>query len=116
MVILVPGALSAQLTTGTVEGTLSGTDGKRAGRFLPNQARQGLIVWNNLSPRAGFAWHRPHSPLAGRYLDFGNPNSIGGSVFQWIGTHASASFQPGGQSSSDEFNIGAEYPLAREVW
>jgi hypothetical protein len=76
-------------------------------------AQRDLIVWNNLSPRAGFAWQIPHShglvlrgtyfrlyePLAGRYLDFGNPNSLGGSAYQWIAANSTGSFQPGEQGS-----------------
>jgi hypothetical protein len=107
-------------------------------------AQSDLIVWNSLSPRAGFAWQAPHAhglvfrgtyfrlhaPLAGRYLDFGNPNSLGGSVYQWVSDGA---FQTGGQGNlllrfggpyssispglsrphSDEFDIGAEFPFAR---
>ena len=120
-----------------------------AGAFTPARtfaAQPDLIVWNNLSPRAGFAWQVPHShglvlrgtyfrlyaPLAGRYLDFGNPNSLGGSAYQWIASNSNGSFQPGEQGSlllrfggpyssispslhrpySDEFDIGAEFPLA----
>ncbi|MCU1336503.1 MAG: TonB-dependent receptor [Bryobacterales bacterium] len=101
-------------------------------------AQPDLIVWNNLSPRAGFAWQLPHShglvlrgtyfrlytPLAGRYLDFGNPNSLGGSAYQSIaGGQGSLLFRFGGPYSSispdlhrpysDEFDIGAEFPLTR---
>jgi hypothetical protein len=120
-----------------------------AGAFAPARnfaAQPDLIVWNNLSPRAGFDWQVPHShglvlratyfrldtPLAGRYLDFGNPNSLGGSVYQWSASDPNGSFQPGDQGSlllrfggpyssisptlrrpySDEFDIGAEFPLA----
>jgi len=109
-------------------------------------AQPDLIVWNNLSPRAGFAWQVPHShglllhgayfrlyaPLAGRYLDFGNPNSLGGSAYQWIASNSNGPFQPSEQDSlllrfggpyssispalhrpySDEFDIGAEFPVA----
>ena len=109
-------------------------------------ARPDLIVWNSASPRAGFAWQVPHAhglvvrgtyfrlyaPLAGRYLDFGNANSLGGSAYQWIATNANTPFQPGeqgpllwrfgGPSSSisqslerpyaDEFDVGAEVPFA----
>ncbi len=105
-----------------------------------------LIAWNSLSPRAGFAWQFPYShgiilrgaysrlyaPLAGRYLDFGNPNSLGGSVYQWIAPDAAAPFQPSEQGPllmrfgglyssisptlrrpySDEFDVGAYYRLA----
>ena len=110
-------------------------------------ARPDLIVWNSLSPRAGFAFQAPHShdlvfrgayfrlyaPLAGRYLDFGNPNSLGGSVYQWISANSGSPFQTGQQGNllarfggpysfisptlsrpySDEFDIGAELPLTR---
>ncbi len=120
-----------------------------AGAFTPARtfgAHPDLIVWNSLSPRAGFAWQVPYShglvlrgtyfrlyaPLAGRYLDFGNPNSLGGREYQWIASSFNGSFQPseqgrlllrfGGPYSSifpslhrpysDEFDIGAEFPLA----
>ncbi len=119
------------------------------GPFTPARtfaAQPDLIVWDNLSPRAGFAWQVPHShglvlrgtyfrvytPLAGRYLDFGDPNSLGGSVYQWIASTATGSFQPSDQGSlllrfggpyssispslhrpySDEFDIGSEFRLA----
>jgi hypothetical protein len=108
-------------------------------------AQQDLIVWNSISPRAGFAWQVPHirglvlrgaylrlySPLAARYLDFGNPNSLGGSVYEWTDRNADGWFQPGEQGAllqrfggpfssispslrrehSDEFNLGAGITL-----
>jgi hypothetical protein len=124
-----------------------------AGQFAPRRlfaAQPDLIAWDNVSPRAGFAWQVPHSgglvirgtyfrlyaPLAGRYLDFGNPNGLGGSVYQWIAPNSSTPFQSvdpirrpgavlvrfGGPYSSissdlrrpfsDEFDVGAEYRLA----
>jgi hypothetical protein len=120
-----------------------------AGAFAPVRTfapQRDLIAWNSLSPRAGVAWQVPHShgmvlrgayfrlyaPLAGRYLDFGNPNSLGGSAYQWIASNANQPFQPAGQGSlllrfggpyssispslrrpySDEFDIGAEFPFA----
>jgi hypothetical protein len=72
-----------------------------------------LIVWNSLSPRAGFAWSVPHAhglvlrgaysrlyaPLAGRYLDFGDPNSLGGSEYAWIDGNSDGWFQPGEQGT-----------------
>jgi hypothetical protein len=87
-----------------------------AGAFTPARtfgAQPDLIVWNSLSPRAGFAWQVPYShglvlrgmyfrlypPLAGRYLDFGNPNSLGGSAYQWIAPNSNGPFQPGEQGS-----------------
>jgi hypothetical protein len=120
------------------------------GAFTPARefaAQSDLIVWNSVSPRAGVAVEVPHAhglvlrgayfrrqaPLAGRYLDFGNPNSLGGNVYQWTGTDASDPFRPdeqglllrrfGGPYSSispwlrrpyaDEFDVGAEFPVAR---
>jgi hypothetical protein len=108
-----------------------------------------LISWNSLSPRAGFAWRVPHthglvvrgaylrlySPLAGRYLDFGNPNSLGGSEYQWIDRNSDRWFQPGeqgplslrfggpyssiapslGRPYSDEFDVGAEFAVVRKT-
>ncbi len=96
-----------------------------------------LIVWSSLSPHAGFAWRVPDShglvlrgtytrlyaPLAARYLDFGNPNSLGGSVYQWLATGGQGNLllHFGGPYSSispalrrpysDEFDIGATFPI-----
>lgn len=116
-----------------------------AGVFAPVRAFAAsgdLIVWNSLSPRAGLAWRVPdahglvlrgtylrqYAPLAGRYLDFGNPNSLGGSVYQWMpgGTpngQGELLQRFGGPYSSisgdlrrpyaDELDVGAEFPLAR---
>jgi len=118
-----------------------------AARAVP--AHSALIAWNNVSPRAGFAWLIPHGgglilrasyfrvyvPLAGRYLDFGNPNSLGGSEYQWIDRNSDGLFQPGelgalllrfgGPYSSmspsiarpfaDEFDVGAEIKPTRAL-
>jgi hypothetical protein len=87
-----------------------------AGDFAPVRtfaAQPDLIVWNTLSPRVGLAWQVPHShglvlrgayfrlyaPLAGRYLDFGNANSLGGSAYQWLAVNANDPFQPSEQGS-----------------
>jgi hypothetical protein len=73
-----------------------------------------------------------YAPLAGRYVDFGNPNSLGGNAYQWLASNASDSFQNGEQGSlllrfggpyssispspqrpySDEFDIGAQFHFA----
>jgi hypothetical protein len=116
-----------------------------AGIFTPARSfssQPDLIPWNSISPRAGFAWvvpdshgvvlraayFRVYAPLAGRYLDFGNSNSLGGNEFQWIDRNGDGLFEPGelgalllnfgGPYSSispslarpyaDEFDIGAE--------
>ena len=121
-----------------------------AGSFTPARtfaAKPDMIAWDSVSPRAGFAWQVPHShglvlrgayfrlyaPLAGRHLDFGNPNSPGGSLYQWIASNPNAPFRPSeqgrlllhfggpyssispalGRPYSDEFDIGAELPLVR---
>lgn len=115
----------------------------------PLPARPDLIAWNNISPRAGFAWSVPHGgglvlratyfrvyvPLAGRYLDFGNPNSLGGSEYQWEPLSGAGPFLPGqlgkviqrfgGPFSSiapslerpyaDEFDIGAQIQPLRAL-
>ncbi len=108
-------------------------------------AQPDLIAWNSVSPRAGIAWLAPHAhglilrgayfrlyaPLAGRYLDYGNPNSLGGSVYRWNDLNGDGWFEPGEQGPllarfggpyasispslrrpyADEFNAGAEMPL-----
>jgi hypothetical protein len=120
-----------------------------AGFFTPARTfapQRDLIAWNSLAPRAGLGWQIPHAhglvlrgtylrqfaPLAGRYLDFGNPNSLGGSSYQWITSDPSAPFAPsqvgplllrfGGPYSSispalrrpysDEFDLAAEFAFA----
>ena len=123
-----------------------------AGTFAPARtvpSRPDLISWNGVSPRAGFTWSVPHGaglilratyfrvyvPLAGRYLDFGNPNSLGGNEYQWIDRNSDGLFEPGelgallvrfgGPYSSispslarpfaDEFDVGAEIRPARAL-
>lgn len=109
-------------------------------------AQPDLIVWNNVSPRAGLAWQIPHargftlqagwfrllSPLAGRDLDFGNPNSFGGNQYQWIDRNGDGWFEAGEQGPllmrfggpvssidpslrrpyADEIHVGADMPIA----
>ena len=123
-----------------------------AGNLTPARtfaAQSDLIAWNNISPRAGFAWLVPHGgglvlratyfrvyvPLAGRYLDFGDPNSLGGSEYQWIDRNGDGLFEPGelgpivqrfgGPYSSiapslerpyaDEFDVGAQIQPLRAL-
>jgi hypothetical protein len=109
-------------------------------------AQPDLIAWNSAAPRAGLAWQaaahartgtlrgmffRSYAPLAGRYLDYGNPNSLGGNVYQWSDANGDGWFEPnergallarfGGPYSTispalrrpyaDEWNVGAEMPL-----
>jgi hypothetical protein len=118
---------------------------------LPQQAsRPDLIAWSSVSPRAGFAWQAPgfdrlrlrgayfrlYAPLAGRYLDFGNPNSLGGTEYQWMDHNSDGRFQIGEEGTllmrfggpyssispslhrpyADEFNVGAEYRLAHRTF
>ena len=113
-------------------------------------AEPDLIVWNSVSPRAGFTWQIPEirrlvlrgayarldAPLAGRYLDFGNPGSLSGNVYQWIDRNSDGQFQIGEEGTllsrfggayssispslqrpySDEFNLGGEFALARATF
>lgn len=118
------------------------------GAFFPARSFAAVpdaIVWNSLSPRAGFAWQLPHAhgftlqaawfrllaPLAGRYLDFANPNSLGGSEYVWIDRNGDGWFQPGEQGAllmrfggpyssinpnlrrpyADEIHVGGEMPF-----
>ena len=108
-------------------------------------AQSNLIAWNSVSPRVGLAWLVPHAqgltlrgayfrvyaPLAGRYLDYGNPNSLGGNIYQWNDVNGDGWFEPGEQGAllarfggpyssispslrrpfADEWNLGAEMPL-----
>jgi hypothetical protein len=58
-----------------------------------------LIAWNSVSPRAAVAWSLLHritlraawsrleSPLAGAYLDYGNPNALSGQEYRWDDTN-----------------------------
>ena len=98
-------------------------------------ARSIQIAWSSIAPRAGLEWRVPHArglvlhgafsrtyaPLAGRYLDFGDPNSLAGNVYRYQGLLV-ARF--GGPYSSidpaihrpyaDEFDLGARIaPIAR---
>jgi hypothetical protein len=123
-----------------------------AGSFAPERAfaaQSDLIAWNNISPRAGFAWLVPHGgglvvratyfrvyvPLTGRYLDFGNPNSLGGSEYKWIDRNGDGLLEAGelgpivqrfgGPYSSiapsierpyaDEFDVGAQIQPLRAL-
>lgn len=69
----------------------------RAG-FRAEFSRGSLISWNGLAPQVGIslappglerrltlraAFSRSLEPLAGRYLDFGNPNSLGGLEYRY---------------------------------
>jgi hypothetical protein len=109
------------------------------------QASGDLMSWDTASPVVGFAFNVPgltsltlrgtynrmYAPLAARYLDYGNPNSISGSVYQWVDGNGDGQFQPnergmllrrfGGNVSSidtslhrpyaDEFKVAAEVAL-----
>ena len=122
---------------------------KGLGQFAPPQtyaARPDLIAWNSLSPRVGVAWQVPwlrrlvlrgswfrlQTPMAGRYLDFSNPESLSGNVYQWIDSNHDGRFQVGEEGAllsrfggayssisptlerpyANEVDIGAEFVLA----
>jgi hypothetical protein len=109
-----------------------------------------LISWNSVSPRAGFAWQIPrahgfvvrgtylrsYSPLAARYLDYANPNTLGGSVYRWVDRNGDGRFEPGEQGPllmrfggpyasispslrrpyADEFDVSAQVALTRRTF
>ncbi|HLH39005.1 MAG TPA: carboxypeptidase-like regulatory domain-containing protein [Bryobacteraceae bacterium] len=108
---------------------------------LADFSRGSPISWISISPRAAFAWRparrvvfrgayfRVYSPIAARYLDFDNPNSLSGTVYQWLGG-SSAGTGPmlarfGGAYSSispslkrpyaDEFDIAAQLGVTRTI-
>ncbi len=124
---------------------------KGLGLFAPPEtyaAQPDLIAWNSLSPRVGLAWQAPglrrlvlrgswfrlQTPLAGRYLDFGNPASLSGNLYQWIDSNHDGRFEPGEEGTllsrfggayssisptlqrpyANEFDLGAEFALASQ--
>ncbi len=144
-------SLSLRAVIDTSRGSLP-AQSSPAGSFIPARTfpvSGNLIAWNNTSPRAGFAWRLPffpravlqggygrfYSPLAGHYLDYGNPNSLGGSVYRWTDLNHDGWFQTneqgpllsrfGGAYSSishslrrpyaDEFNVMAELAVTRSI-
>ena len=88
--------------------------GSGVGQFAPVRtfpAQSDLIVWNSVSPRAGLAWQRDrlelragwarlYDPLAGRYLDYQNPNSLSGTEYQWIDRNGDGRFQLGEEGAA----------------
>jgi hypothetical protein len=85
--------------------------GSPAGAFAPARhfsSSGNVISWNTANPYVAFAlaapgferlvlrgsYSRIYAPLAGRYLDFANPNSLSGLVFQWKDINGNRSFQP----------------------
>lgn len=145
-------AVSLGLTGDFSRGSLP-AQAKTDGQFVHPEsfaAVPDLIVWNSVSPRAGFAWQIPElpglvlrgayfrldAPLAGRYLDFGNPESLSGNVYQWIDRNADGQFQLGEEGTllsrfggayssispalqrpySDEYNLGAEWTVAHRTF
>ena len=121
-----------------------------SGDFAPARsfaAQPGLIQWNRVSPRVGLTLNPPrlpglllrgsfarlYEPMAGRLLDYGNPNSLSGNEYQFTDLNGDGRFQPnergvllrrfGGAYSSispslrqpyvDEFTAGAEVRLGR---
>ncbi len=83
-----------------------------AGAFTPARAfpaEADVIAWNTVSPQIGLtlavpgferlliggSYNRFYAPLAARYLDFANPNSLSGLVFSWNDVNPGAVSQPG---------------------
>jgi hypothetical protein len=99
--------LSAGLdrATGSVPGVLN------AAVIAPEPVSNGgrLISWTSVSRAAAIAatpggfqrvvfragYSRVYAPLAGRYLDYGNPISLGGVQYRWQDANRDGVFQPG---------------------
>ena len=76
------------------------------GRKFQFPGRPDLITWRNTAPRASIAWQVPGAgplviragysrffyPLAGRYLDFGNPNGLSGDEYRWVDSNHDGQF------------------------
>jgi hypothetical protein len=74
--------------------------------LVADVARSGAIAWSSASPRAGLSlspvsrltlrgsFARTYAPLAGRYLDYGSRDSLGGTRFQWADRNADGLWQP----------------------
>jgi len=76
------------------------------GRKFQFPAQPDLITWRNAAPRAAIAWQpagatpfviragysRFFYPLAGRYLDFGNPNGLSGDEYRWVDANQDGQF------------------------
>ncbi|HEY2845237.1 MAG TPA: hypothetical protein VGJ09_16360 [Bryobacteraceae bacterium] len=76
------------------------------GREFQFAAQPDVITWRNAAPRAAIAWHVPgvnplvlragysrfYYPLAGRYLDFANPNSLSGDEYRWVDANQDGQF------------------------
>jgi hypothetical protein len=103
------------------------------------------ISWNSVSRRVGFSvtalprltlrgsYARSNAPLAGRYLDYGNPASLGGLLYLWNDQNEDGQWQPaecgalaarfGGlysaidrnlrRPNADEFNVATDVQLPR---
>jgi hypothetical protein len=145
-------ALNLGLTGDFSRGSLP-AQSKPDGQFVHPEhfaAAPDLIVWNSLSPRAALAWQVPglhrlvlrgayfrlDAPLAGRYLDFGNPESLSGNVYQWIDRNGDGQFQLGEEGAlisrfggayssispslarpySDEYNLGAAWAATHQTF
>jgi hypothetical protein len=76
------------------------------GREFQFSAQSNLIAWRNAAPRAAIAWQPPGAtplviragysrffyPLAARYLDYGNPNGLGGDEYRWVDANQNGQF------------------------
>jgi hypothetical protein len=82
--------------------------GLRADTSTGRAAGQAGISWTTLQPRVGFvvpvtpwrsflkaSWVRYGHLLQGRYLDSGNPQSLGGQIFRWSDLNRDGFAQPG---------------------
>jgi hypothetical protein len=87
-------------------GSLPAQGPPTGGREFEFSAQPNLITWRNTAPRAAITWQpsgatplviragysRFFYPLAARYLDFGNPNSLSGDQYQWVDLNQDGQF------------------------
>ncbi|MBZ5676798.1 MAG: hypothetical protein LAP61_21360 [Acidobacteriia bacterium] len=98
--------LDLGLTFAASNGSLPAQGPPTDGRQFQFPAQSNLITWRNAAPRAAIAW-QPSSgtplviragysrffyPLAGRYLDYGNPNGLSGDEYRWIDANQDGQF------------------------
>ena len=99
-------SLDAGLSFAASNGSLPAQGPPTDGRQFQFPAQSNLIAWRNAAPRAAIAWQprgatplvvragysRFFYPLAGRYLDYGNPNGLSGDEYRWVDANQNGQF------------------------
>jgi hypothetical protein len=99
-------SLDLGLSFAAQNGTLPEQGPPTNGREFEFSAQPNVVTWRNVAPRAAIAWQpsgatplviragysRFFYPLAGQYLDFANPNGLGGDQYRWIDLNQDSQF------------------------